>query len=516
MSHCHQSSLLIACLSSVFSLTIGFVDNSAVAAEAVRPNIVVILADDLGYGDLGCYGSSTIATPRIDRMAAEGVRFTDFSVASPFCSPSRAALLTGRLPARCGVPYVLFPSEHTGLPPEELTIAEVLQYVGYSTACVGKWHLGWRRQFRPQAQGFDEFFGVYHSNDAYHWKVGEPFHQLSTFAPLELREGDRVIEAPVDQELLTQRYTRRAIEFIEKNRSQPFFLYLSHTMPHVPQYASPEFVGKSEDGLYGDTVEELDWSTGAIVDTLSRLGLSERTLVIFLSDNGASVRTSNPNRSGGRFPGRSLGGNNGPLRAGKGTTFEGGVRVPAIAWWPETLSPGRVESGQWSTLDLMPTFASIAGASLPRSLVVDGIESRDALLGTAVQSPDRQIFHYFGAQLQAIREGRWKLFVPIHELPEPRAASLWFDHLPAAFERQHRLWPDPTLYDLSQDIGERNDLAAEFPEVVERLLTAAARFDGEFQEAVLPRRHLPGPIQPQPGQIRVAEDDLSAWIELVK
>jgi len=208
---------------------------TSAALAASPPNLIVIFADDLGYGDLGCYGSTVISTPRIDRMAAEGARLTDFYVASPFCSPSRAALLTGRLPARCGVPYVLFPSEHTGLPPEEITIAEMLKPAGYATALIGKWHLGWRRELRPQNQGFDEVFAIRHSNDADEWLPGRPFHQLTDFEPLTLRDGDRIVEAPVDQALLTEKYTQRALDFILRSRSKPFFLFLPHTMPHVPQ-----------------------------------------------------------------------------------------------------------------------------------------------------------------------------------------------------------------------------------------------------------------------------------------
>jgi len=221
-----------------------FVLASVRAAEPL-PNVIVILADDLGYGDLGCYGSTTIATPRLDRLAREGLRFTDAYAAAPFCSPSRAALLTGRLPARCGLPYVLFPTEHHGLPAGETTIAELLQTRGYATACIGKWHLGWDAPFRPLAQGFDRFHGLPHTNDVREWRVGDAFTQLSMFAPLARVEGERVVESPVDQAELTRHYTEEAVAFIRANRERPFFLYLPHTMPHVPQYASPRFAGKS-------------------------------------------------------------------------------------------------------------------------------------------------------------------------------------------------------------------------------------------------------------------------------
>src|SRR5690349_15805910 len=231
---------LFACAMSLLALA-----RLTAAEPAARPNIIVILADDLGYGDLSCYGSPNITTPRIDRMAREGVRFTDAYVAAPFCSPSRAALLTGRLPARCGVPYVLFPAEHHGLPSDEITLAELLRVQGYSTACIGKWHLGWTNASRPLAQGFDEFFGLPYSYDSTEWGAGERFMQVMGLAPLPLYDGETIVEAPVDQSTLTRRYTERAVQFIRASRDRPFFLYLPHTMPHIPQYASPQFAGRS-------------------------------------------------------------------------------------------------------------------------------------------------------------------------------------------------------------------------------------------------------------------------------
>ena len=477
---------------------------------AAKPNLIVILADDIGYGDLGCYGSKTIATPRLDRMAVEGVRFTDFYVASAFCSPSRAALLTGRLPARCGVPYVLFPAEHTGLPSSEVTIAEVLKPAGYATACVGKWHLGWRSEFRPQQQGFDEYFGLLHTNDVTEWKVGEAFHQLSTFEPLELREGDRVVESPVDLARVTERYTERALEFIRRQREKPFFLYLAHTMPHIAQYASPAFEGKSKGGVFGDCVEEIDASTGRILDLLKALGMDERTLVIFTSDNGAGLRGGKA-KVDERFPGRSEHGSNGVLRGGKGSTFEGGVRVPCIAWWPKTIAGGRVDGTPWSALDLMPTMAAMAQVKAPE---VDGIDFTDGLKGKARHEEPRMLFHYFGVQLQAVREGPWKLFLPISEPPKLRVPSLWFEHQDGLFERQHRLWPKPTLYDLSADVSEKVDVAEKHPEVVARLQKAAEAFDASFQKQIPPVQYLPGPKPPAPSQTRTAADSLEEWLRL--
>jgi arylsulfatase A-like enzyme len=485
----------------------------AAPQSSSKPNIVVIVADDLGYGDLSCYGSKVITTPRIDGMAREGLRFTDFYVASPFCSPSRAALLTGRLPARCGVPYVLFPSEHTGLPPGEITIVEVLKSVGYATACIGKWHLGWRKELRPQQQGFEEFYGLLHTNDIEEWAVGRRFQQLSTFEPLQLRDGDRVIESPVDQALLTQRYTERALEFIRRQREHPFFLYLAHTMPHIPQHASPAFAGKSKDGVYGDAIEELDWSTGCILDLLKELRLDERTVVIFTSDNGAGNRSAAANPKA-RFPGHSFGGSNGPLHAGKGSTFEGGIRVPCIAWWPQTISAGRDNATPWSTLDFLPTFAQLAGAPVPMGVKLDGIDTSGLLLGKLQPSEPRILFHYFGVQLQAVREGPWKLVVPVEHYPENRVPSLWFAHQPGLFERQHRLWPKPTLYDLSNDSGEKKDVGTAHPEIVTNLLQKAQAFDREFQKEIRPVLYLPGPRQPAPGQLRKSTDDIEDWLKL--
>lgn len=486
---------------------------SSLALAKDEPNIIVINCDDLGYGDLGCYGSKVIATPRIDRMAREGVRFTDFYVASPFCSPSRAALLTGRLPARCGVPYVLFPTEHTGLPPNEITIAEVLKLAGYSTACVGKWHLGWRKEMRPQQQGFDEFFGMLHTNDIEEWKAGLRFHQLSMFEPTQLRDGDRVVEAPVDQAMVTQRYTERALDFIRRQHQRPFFLYLAHTMPHIPQYASPEFSGKSKDGVYGDCIEEIDWSTGRILDLLTELHLDERTLVILTSDNGAGIRgpKANPNE---RFPGHAFGGSNTPLRGGKGSTFEGGIRVPCIAWWPNRIKAGREDATPWSALDFLPTFAKLANTPCPTNVTFDGIDSSGLLLGRPQPAEPRMLLHYFGVQLQAVRKGPWKLFVPVAQPPEVHVPSLWFEHQPGLFERQHRLWPKPTLYHLSDDPGEKADASAANAEVVTSLLQKARAFDEAFQKQIPPVLYLPGPKPPAPGQVRTPTDDIRAWLKL--
>ncbi len=502
-------------LLSLTLLTLRAGSPHACAAEDGKPNFIVILADDLGYGDLGCYGSKTIATPVLDRMAREGVRFTDAYAASPFCSPSRAALLTGRLPARCGLPYVLFPTEHHGLPAAETTIAERLKPRGYATACIGKWHLGWDAPFRPLAQGFDYFHGLPHTNDVREWRVGDAFTQLSMFSPLTRMEGERVVEQPVDQAELTRHYTEAAVAFIRANRDRPFFLYLPHTMPHVPQYASARFAGKSRGGLYGDCIEEIDWSTGVILDTLRELRLDTRTLVIFTSDNGAPARGSGPaakkKAAAENFPGRQLAGSNGPLRGGKGGNFEGGVRVPLIAWWPGTIKPRADAAEMISHLDLLPTLAALSGAPGPAGVTLDGADLSPLLL-RGEPPPARPHRYYFGYQPQAVREGKWKLFVAGGERPNPRPVSLWWAHQPALFDAQHRLLAAPELYDLLADPGERSNLAAAHPEVVARLSRDLREFDAALQRDRRPMQIMAGPPPPAPGEVRTPRTDLARFL----
>lgn len=514
--------LLVAALSAASARAVAAADGAS-----RPPNFVVIFADDLGYGDVGFNGSTTIATPRLDRMAREGARFTSAYSAAPFCSPSRAALLTGRLPARAGVPYVLFPAENHGLPQAEITLAELLRTKGYATACIGKWHLGWAPEFRPQRHGFEVFFGTPYSNDSNEWPVGQPFIQVMGLEPFPLIDGDRVVEAPAEQSTLTQRYTERAVRFIRENRERPFFLYLPHTMPHVPQYASARFAGKSKGGLYGDTIEELDWSTGEILDTLRELGIEERTIVVFTSDNGAvrgagggaatkgtdtakkKAATAAPAKAE-RFPGRSLGGSNGPLRAGKGTTWEGGVRVPLALRWPGNVPAGREVTEAISLMDLFPTFARLAGVALPADRRYD---ARDlgALLRGARESEPRTVYHYFGYQPQAVREGRWKLFVALDRRREPRPYSLWFEHQPRLFETQHRLLAEPQLYDLEADVGETRNLATEHPEVVRRLTEKLREFDAALQRDRRPMEFVAGPTPPPAQTVRTPEMDLSIY-----
>ena len=446
------------------------------------PNIVVIFADDLGYGDLGCYGSETIATPNLDRLAAEGLRFSDFYAAAPFCSPSRASILTGRYPCRAGVPLVLFPLEKTGLPAEEITIADLLRERGYTTTCIGKWHLGTEPQFHPTNHGFDDWYGLPYSNDMMIWDGESKFRAQNALKELPLydcrKPAATIVEAPVEQTTLTRRYTERAVQFIETNRERPFFLYFAHTFPHSPQYASDDFDGKSKGGIYGDTVEELDWSVGQIVETLRRLELDRNTLVFFTSDNGPAP--GNPDRIVDGKP-RYSGGSPGPLRGHKGLTWEGGMREPAIAWWPGRIEPGRETDQVASILDLLPTCAGLAGADLPEDRVFDGTDIGGLILEGDQAGPGERLFcYYFGTQLQAVRKGPWKLVLPIDEYPEP-PASLWYLVSPNLFERQHRLFAKAELYNLVSDVAESTNLATEYPEIVATLLAAAHEFDGRLQ-----------------------------------
>jgi arylsulfatase A-like enzyme len=348
------------------------------------PNVVIIFADDLGYGDLGCYGNPTIRTPNLDRMASEGVRLTQFYVAECVCTPSRAGLLTGRLPIRNGMcsdtRRVLFSDSTGGLQAEEVTIAEALKAKDYATACVGKWHLGHLPQFLPTKHGFDSYYGIPYSND---------------MRPTVLLRGANVIEDPVDQTTLTKRYTDEAVGFIRDNRDRPFFLYLPHNFPHVPLFASEKFKGKSPRGLYGDVVEELDASVGTVLETLRELDLADNTLVIFTSDNGPWL-TQN-----------ERGGSAGLLRGGKGSTWEGGMREPMIAWWPGTIPAGRVSAELGCTTDLLATICGLCDVPLPADRTLDSFDLRPVLLGTG-ESPRKSLLYYRGRQLMAARVGPWK------------------------------------------------------------------------------------------------------------
>lgn len=418
----------------------------AAAAPARRPNIVLIYADDLGYGDLGCYGSK-IRTPHLDRLATGGMRFTNCNSANPVCSPSRAALLTGRYPTRVGVPRVLFPTDNSGLATSETTIAEMLKPAGYKTMCVGKWHLGHHQEHLPTARGFDEYFGIPYSNDM------NPRPLLhSTPGAME------TVEATATLATLTPRYAEQSVRFIEANRSQPFFLYLPHTYPHIPLAASSRFRGKSSQGLYGDVVEELDWSVGQLMDALRRHKLERDTMVVFSSDNGPWYQ-----------------GSPGSLRGRKGSTLEGGVRVPLIAHMPGRVAAGRVCDAQVSTMDMLPTFAALTGAK-PPAQPLDGVDITGLLNGSR-RTLDREPLLYFdGWHAQCIREGNYKLHVARHN-------SQIYSPAPAG-GRVNLPLPSPELYDLSLDPQESYDIAAEKPAIVVRLKSKMEAMIPTFPEEV--------------------------------
>jgi arylsulfatase A-like enzyme len=435
------------------------------AAQASPPNIVFIYADDLGWGDLGCYGHPTIRTPNLDRMAAEGARFTQFYSAAPLCSPSRAALLTGRTAGRTGIHFVLFPDSEGGLAASETTIAGVLRSRGYATHITGKWHLGHLPQYLPTRHGFDSYFGIPYSNDM-SLKTNTVYDEINkhvgrtrqpgvleryrTLPGLPLMRDEKVAETEPDQTQLTPRYTADAIAFIRKQAAakKPFFLYFPHTFPHVPLAASPLFKGRSKRGLYGDAVEEIDWSVGEILRTLAELKLEQNTLVMFSSDNGGAINLG------------EHGGSNGALRDGKATTWEGGLREPFLARWKGRIAPGRVCNEVASTLDIFPTLARVAGAAPPKDRPLDGADLAPLLWeGKTRRQPD--LFFYNGGRLRAMRRGPWKL------------------HIVSGPKQPERL----QLFQVETDIAERFDVAAAHPDIVTRMHEAMRAYEASFAPA---------------------------------
>ena len=432
----HEYNMKLAITLALLSLTAALQ-----SADTTTPNIIVIFCDDLGYGDLGCYGSAKNRTPHVDQLAADGMMFTDFYSSSPVCTPSRASLMTGCYPRRVGMHedftghWVLIPRSRRGLNPEEVTVAEVLKSQGYVTACVGKWHLGDQPPHLPNKHGFDFYFGIPYSNDMQSAGRGDP--------PLPLVKQATVIEAPADQATLTKRYTQQVISFIEDNHKNPFFVYLPHTFPHLPLFASPDFHGKSANGRYGDSIEEIDWSTGQILDCLDRLNLAENTLVIFTSDNGSNGRN---------------GGSNRPLSGAKGSTMEGGMRVPMIARWPGRIPVGSTCRELGTMMDLLPTFCALTGASRPPQ-TLDGFDISEMLFGKGdAKSQYEALYYYRRRQLQAIRYGDWKYHLPL-KATHPN----WTTAKQAGPGRSGK------LVNLKSDLQEKTDVTAANPEVVKRM-----------------------------------------------
>jgi uncharacterized sulfatase len=453
-----------------------------------KPNVIIILADDLGYGDLSCYGTK-FKTPNLDRMASEGARLTAFYTPCPYCAPTRASLMTGRYQFRSGMTRNPAPDggiNDVGLPASEMTLPELFRSGGYRTSMIGKWHLGHKPEFYPTRHGFEEYLGILYSND---------------MRPVQLMDGERAVEYPVVQATLTKRYTQRALEFLERNKGKPFFLYLAHAMPHKPLAASEDFYKKSGAGLYGDAIAELDWSVGQVLAKVKELGLDEKTFVIFASDNGPWY-----------------GGSTAGLRGMKGTTWEGGIRVPLIARWPGKVPAGHVSREPAVMMDVFATTLTAAGIPLPKDRVIDG-KDIFPLLTSDAKSPHEALFAMGGDQLKTIRSGQWRL----HVFPPGRARAVardekWVDKrapdgvtILAPYEQAHPseypgvLTGDETkagsLFDLQADPGEQHDVAAQHPDVVKRL---QAMFDEMDQQANSEPLNQPNPRKKAKGTRRSA------------
>ncbi|MEX2141876.1 MAG: sulfatase [Pirellulales bacterium] len=439
---------------AVLAFVLALLSVARAADELSRPpNIVLIFCDDLGYADIGPFGGQA-PTPHLDRMAKEGLRFTDFYAAQAVCSASRAALLTGCYPNRIGIQGALGPNSKVGIHADETTLGELLKTRDYATAIYGKWHLGDAPQFLPARHGFDDYFGLPYSNDMW------PHHPAGgrNYPALPLIDGDKVVELMPDQTKLTTAYTEHAVAFIERNQKRPFFVYLAHSMPHVPLFVSDKHRGKSGHGLHGDVIMEIDWSVGEVLKALERLKLDERTLVIFTSDNGPWLLYGDHAGSAG------------PLREGKATAFEGGVRVPCIVRWPGKVPAGAVCREPAITMDLFATIGAVAGAAMPKDRTIDGRDLRPLLFGAAdARSPHEALYFYWGRDLHAIRAGKWKLHFP-HAYPQPAPAG--GDSKPGKY-RQLKIGLE--LFDLEVDPGETSDVAAKHPDVVERLQALAER-----------------------------------------
>ncbi len=435
----HSNSTLLLTL---LLLLPGFAGN-VIAQSSQRPNFIVVMADDLGYGDLGIYGSTLIDTPNIDLMALQGIRLNSFYSSANVCTAARGGLLTGRYPIRLDlVSDVARPSNEIHIAEDEITLAEALKELGYNTALFGKWHLGSRPEWSPIHHGFDEFYGVLHSND---------------MTPLELYRGDQVIEDPVDQTTLTQRYTAEALRFIEDNRDNPFFLYLPHSFPHVPLFVSDQFSGRSDAGLYGDVVETIDWSMGMILDQVKALGLDDNTLIIFTSDNGPWFE-----------------GSSGPFRDRKASAWEGGLRVPFIARWPSVIAPGSVSHEPAMGIDIFPTLLKLAGGTVPGDREIDGKDIMPMLSENA-STPHEALYLFNNDRIAGVRSGKWKLVVESFY----RSVLVSFDHPDSYYA------PLGLLFDLELDPTETYSYTRENPEVAARLRGYLERGQHALNSSVL-------------------------------
>ncbi|MGK0184936.1 MAG: arylsulfatase A [Verrucomicrobiales bacterium] len=466
-----QFNLLVGALIALISVPF-FVENSRAQGprSTQTPNVVVIFMDDMAYADIGPFGAEGYDTPNLDRMAREGRKFTDFYVTQAVCSASRAGLLTGCYNVRVGIQGALGPAATHGLHSDEMTLAEVCKQKDYATACYGKWHLGHHREFLPMQHGFDDYFGLPYSNDMWPYHPGVrhlPMEErIQRWPHLPLIDKNAVINpkvTPLDQEQLTTQYTERAVKFIDTHKDKPFFLYVPHSMVHVPLYVSDKFRGKSQRGLFGDVMMEVDWSVGEIMGAVRRHNLEDNTLVIFTSDNG-------PWLSYGDHAGSS-----GPLREGKGTMFEGGCREPTLMWWPGRIPAGTTCNAPTMTIDILPTIAKLIGANLPGHKI-DGKDIWPLVAGTVgAESPHEAYFFYYAGQLEAMRMGKWKLHFP-HRYRTMNGRPGGTDGIPTAYSQAEI---GLTLFNLETDISETTDVKSEHPEIVARmqLLADSARAD---------------------------------------
>lgn len=446
-------------------LTVWVLASLSIGKQEAPPNIVLIVADDMGYTDVGCFGAKEWKTPHLDQLAREGMKFTNFHVAQAVCSASRAALLTGCYPQRMGIQGALSPSAKNGMPAEATTLAEMLKEQGYATSIVGKWHLGCLPEFLPVNHGFDEWLGLPYSND--YWPVdydGTPVpdnHRKKKWPPLPFYDGLEQIDTIAtlqDQDMLTTRYTERAVDFLRRSKDQPFFLYFAHSMPHVPLGVSQKFRGKSGQGLYGDMMMEFDWSVGEVMKTLVEIGADGNTLVIFASDNGPWLNYGNH------------GGTCDDLREGKGTAFEGGKRVPCIMRWPGAIPAGTVCDRFAATLDLYPTLEKQTRGTVPKH-PIDGVDISALLEGNLTANPRTEFWYYYGTPLCAVTDGRWKLVFP-HKHRSYKGVEPGKDGTPGGTKRGQA---EKGLYDLQNDPGEMKNLLEQHPEIVERLERIATR-----------------------------------------